>query len=381
VTLGPLALALVSASIPDPMSRPLAYLLAAAGVSAVLGVCWWVQSARPGKGWQTVFIVVLLGALFAEMLLDLYGPVRRFWSNDAIWSDTVSSAVVAGLIFMVWTYRAARAAQRRADGLSSIGLGAVVDHLVDVEMALGFLVFERPPVHQKGKHGPLEWLDRDVLADPDQAPEDPRRAPVTCPRPEDWRAHLVDESLRRLMVGMRNWTPLISTSDDGIEFLLRLSGLRQDLMILQACLTPRGDAHALPDAAASRSYEDDPATLLPALLQRLRALTYFAEIASGPRHGKPVLPPPPWQRRNAVLPDWDGTVPAEGPPAPLTTRAPNWLTRLPWLRPPALDVTVHNVMLHHEPRWLAGFSSEWVKLWQAVISEMDEETRRRQAVR
>ena len=100
----------------------------------------------------------------------------------------------------------------------------------------------------------------------------------------DWRLLLIDQCVRRLLSGMRDWTPLIGTSKNGVVALLAISELRKDLMELSV-LVEQG--HAGGDE------------LLVNLRQRLRVLAYFFEERSGARPHRPEilqsfypLPPP-----------------------------------------------------------------------------------------
>jgi hypothetical protein len=82
----------------------------------------------------------------------------------------------------------------------------------------------------------------------------------------EWRRELVDQCIRRLLVALRNWTPLIATSRNGTRVLVAIAELRKDLVELEARLREDG-----------RSIEP----LLLSLRARARLLAYFLELKSG----------------------------------------------------------------------------------------------------
>ena len=119
---------------------------------------------------------------------------------------------------------------------------------------------------------PLEWLrqHRDRLSRRARRPRPATRAPgrPPCPRPRaaDWRPLLIDQCIRRLLVVVRDWTPVISTSRNGTRVLVAIAELRKDLVELDAHL---GDDRQVVEA------------LLVSLRARARLLAYFLELKSG----------------------------------------------------------------------------------------------------
>ena len=76
----------------------------------------------------------------------------------------------------------------------------------------------------------------------------------------------MDQCIRRLLVAIRDWAPIITTSRNGTRVLVALAELRKDLVELDATLG-RDAAAALP--------------LLVSLRARARLLAYFLELKSG----------------------------------------------------------------------------------------------------
>jgi hypothetical protein len=170
-----------------------------------------------------------------------------------------------------------RAQERLDESVTAAGLGGIVDHLVDVEVGLALLSSATPPEDHGWPSGwrpgrPLEWLrqHRDRLfRDREPRDADPRTWPVALPDLEpgqDWRHLLVDQCIRRLLVAIRDWAPIITTSRNGTRVLVALAELRKDLVELDAALG-RDPAAALP--------------LLQSLRARARLLAYFLELKSG----------------------------------------------------------------------------------------------------
>lgn len=127
---------------------------------------------------------------------------------------------------------------------------------------------------------PLRWMRslHDCLARDETTGRptgiDPRYAVpdfnvITDPA-SSWRSDVIDQTSRRLLAAMRDWSTLIGRSDDGTTRLLILSEVRKDLMELSARLRPGKPAEPGSEATA----------LLVALRQRLRVLAYFCEELS-----------------------------------------------------------------------------------------------------
>jgi len=200
--------------------------------------------------------------------------INQFWGEHGVVSGTVHSILLLGVGLLSYEAGQLRTQERLDESITAAGLGGIVDHLVDTEVGLAFLSSPESPA----AHGwawapgrPLHWLrqGRERLhrhaAD---RTHDPRTWPATLPATSDpeWRRELVDQCIRRLLVALRDWTPLIATSRNGTRVLVAIAELRKDLYELDTYLRA-GPAGAEP--------------LLLSLRARTRLLAYFLELKSG----------------------------------------------------------------------------------------------------
>lgn len=179
-------------------------------------------------------------------------------------------------------------------GLSGAGAGGLVDHLVDAEVALALVTLPEPPeTVTSGWSGwaapgkPLRWLreSREAL---DGGSSDPRvMTPSSTQTIAPERAELVDQAIRRILAGMRDWTPLLGASSEGTAALLILSRVRSDLM----------NVHERIDRGGPQS-SDEAREAITDLRRRPRVLALtFEEWSGAPHFRKEVLTtmaPLPW---------------------------------------------------------------------------------------
>lgn len=196
--------------------------------------------------WVTTSLCVV-GWLF--MLLTDW-PLERldgFWSEHSVLASSISSILLVGVVFLLYE-RSEKARQAKLeDGISGAGAGGMVDHLVDLEVALSLLSVPVTPGEYAPDHWtawdapnkPLKWLREGRLeilgghGDQSLVPPDPRGLST----PSDvisvpWGAELIDQCIRRLLAAMRDWNSLLGSSTKGIHALLALSQVRTDLMKL-----------------------------------------------------------------------------------------------------------------------------------------------------
>jgi hypothetical protein len=126
---------------------------------------------------------------------------------------------------------------------------------------------------------PLQWLRHGRARLNRTATDrrgDPRTWPASFPATADpeWRAELIDQCIRRLLVALRDWTPLIGSSRNGTRVLVAIAELRKDLVELQARL---GDDREVVEG------------LLLSLRGRARLLAYFLELKSGADPHRPEV--------------------------------------------------------------------------------------------
>ena len=203
-------------------------------------------------------LVASLAALSAAILMGLIltdwplQDVTDFWERNSILTDTIFTLAIAGVVFFLYSYGEQQRQNKLSWGLSGSGAGGAVDSVIDIEVALSLLTRDQSPGELEssawadwdsaGK--PLRWLreDRSLLLD--GSVRDPRRVPVrTAVDRNDWVDGLLNQSIRRLLAAMREWSPLLGASDEGVAMLLVLSDIRVGLMRLQEHYSRDGDLH------------------------------------------------------------------------------------------------------------------------------------------
>lgn len=261
-----------------------ALLLVAVEVLVAIGV--WrladrVRNQRLTAGAATVLATGCAVLLMVQVATDWpltewpTPSINRFWDTHGVVSSTLTTVLLLGVGLLSYEAGQLRAQERLDESVTAAGLGGIVDHLVDVEVGLALLSSPTPP----DTHGwprwrtgrPLHWLrdHRDRLRR-DRPADDPRSAAPTISETDGaddgWRAAVIDQCIRRLLVAIRDWSPVITTSRNGTRVLVALAELRKDLVELEARLA------------------DDPRTaeaLLLSLRARARLLAYFLELKSG----------------------------------------------------------------------------------------------------
>jgi hypothetical protein len=161
--------------------------------------------------------------------------------------------------------------------VTSAGLSGMVDHLIDVDIAQSMITCRHVPNEFEAEGKPLRWIRpiREELqrgsyqaADDEQSPSSEQIEPAA------WRHDIVDQSVRRIIAGMRDWAALVAVSGDGRLVLKRFGEVRLALLQLQSELGSRNGG-----------WQDT--------LHRLRAhLQLFAvglERVSSPRHRRQGL--------------------------------------------------------------------------------------------
>jgi hypothetical protein len=200
--------------------------------------------------------------------------INEFWDEHSTVTGTLHSILLLGVGLLSYESGQLREQERLDESITAAGLGGIVDHLVDTEVGLAFLSSPQPP----DAHGwawapgkPLQWLrqGRERLhRDATDRSGDPRTWSVALPATGDpeWRKELVDQCIRRLLVALRDWTPIIATSRNGTRVLVAIAELRKDLVELEAHL---GEDREVVEP------------LLASLRARARLLAYFLELKSG----------------------------------------------------------------------------------------------------
>jgi len=239
------------------------------------GIVWLLREGHVPPRWVTVLSALCGVGLLLMLITDWpTNSLNLFWADHSVLAGIGSTLLLVGIPYLLWESSEAKQQERLAAGLSGAGLGGIVDHVVDTEVALALLSRSAPPedVGWDAPDKPLKWLRgmraklrRQSSGRPGES--DPRALPVYLPNAENgWRIELTDQALRRLLAAMRDWSPLIGRSNDGTTALIVLSEIRKDLMEL---------SHDLEEQRTTNAE-----TLIRILRQRLRILAYFFEDLS-----------------------------------------------------------------------------------------------------
>ena len=262
------------------------------GASVLLGLV--IMLAREGRirsRYLGALAVVCSIGLLAMLITDWPSEVlARFWADHSVVAGVLSTVLMLGIGFLVFEVRDVNAQEALDNSLTAAGFGGLVDHVVDVEVAMALVAAGSPPDHlwrrkRSKTDRPLRWLrtSRSQLARSTAggpAPTDPRsRIDSEWPlsgKAEPWRIELVNQCVRRLLAGIRDWAPVVGRSRSGVNALITFAELRNRLLEIETCLR-NGDF-----VAADELVRD--------VRRRCRVLAYTLEQSSGAKpHRAAVL--------------------------------------------------------------------------------------------
>lgn len=204
-----------------------------------LVVTYVVRQARRGLlGSRALVGLAGLSAVGLAAMTVTDWPVeslRQFWADHSVLTATLSTLLLLGAGFLAFEARDNLEQATLNESLTTGAFGGLVDHMLDVDLALCLLARPEPPDGFVADGRPLRWLRerRDALLVPE---DDPRCHPAVESGPmlhTDWRESVVDQSLRRLMAAVRDWAPLLTQTRDGTAVLVRIARLRPELLRLQ----------------------------------------------------------------------------------------------------------------------------------------------------
>jgi hypothetical protein len=259
-------------------------LLGLAILAVALAIAVVVFLAREGRISSRV-LQVMAGlcsvGLLAMLLTDWPSEVlAEFWADHSVVAGVLSTVLLVGIGFLVFEVRDVRQQEDLDRSLTAAGLGGLVDHVVDVEVAMALAFHDVPPdVNGWDKwdrqQRPLRWLregrHRLERADGEIGPEDPRRwgppGDLTLRGDTLWRRELIDQAVRRILAAIRDWAPVTGRSRNGVQALISLAEIRNDLMRL--------------DRAVGQGDRAGAATLVLSIRRRCRVLAHMFECASG----------------------------------------------------------------------------------------------------
>ena len=250
------------------METALAGLGLSAFAALALGVAHFSRQGRIPT-WSLVPLALGCAVALIAMTLSDWPNERLagFWAAHSVLSATLSTLLLVGAGYLAFEARENHEQEALTASLAYGAFGGCVDHVIDIDVALSLVRREEEP-RDRGEGKPLRWLraDRDHLFGSDPRKNEGTTIAVTSDA--TWRLAIVDECVRRLMGGMRDWAPLLSQTRDGMAVLARIAGLRNRLLEL---------ADALDRPAPAK----DAAEVLSRIQHECRLLALGLELGSG----------------------------------------------------------------------------------------------------
>lgn len=182
-------------------------------------------------------------ALFIVVnLSDWPGTVlAQFWADHAILAATASTLPLLGVGYFAFEAHDQVAQSHLDTKVAATGRGGVVNHLIDIDVALSLLTWQPSEIKRRWPgYGTdarsLTWLreGRDLLGREEGGgilTTDPRRQSIS----DDflagrWHRDLITECVRRVMTGIKEWGPVLGQSSDGQQDLVSLGEVRLTLL-------------------------------------------------------------------------------------------------------------------------------------------------------
>lgn len=209
-----------------------------------------IRLGRVNRRWLVVLAVACGGGLLVMLLTDWpSGVLSKFWADHSVLSAVLSSLLLVGVGFLAFEVHDTRVQSELDENVTAAGMGGIVDHVVDIEVALALVEAPKPPDPvQWGDWSadgrPLRWLrDRHELLNRAEAggpsPTDPRHQEPPgqlADGAESWRTDLLDQCVRRVIAALRDWAPVLGKSRNGQAALVDFGKLRNELLKVQAAL-------------------------------------------------------------------------------------------------------------------------------------------------
>jgi hypothetical protein len=242
-----------------------------------------------------VGLSALSGILLIAMVLTDWPSeqLNQFWADHSIFASVLSTVLLVSLGYLA--FEAGEAAEQ-ADlnrSVTSAGLSGLVDHLVDVDIALSMLADNTAPADLNTVGRPLRWIReiregsqaKSTMGDAGLRLRSDLPMQAVTLAAADWRIQLIDQSIRRIIGAMRDWAALIAVSDDGRAVLMRFGQVRLDLLELQDHIRKGQPVVAQADMARLRMYLH----LFALALERISSPDFLRPgIVAIPANGSPT---------------------------------------------------------------------------------------------
>lgn len=225
-----------------------------------------IQFGRLGRRWL-IALAAACGLSLLVMLVSDWplGVLSKFWADHSVLSATLSTVLFVGVGVLAFEAHDARVQADLDESVTAAGMGGIVDHVIDVEVALALASAPLEPDTavwgdwaEPGR--PLRWLraTRNLLeASETGGPSstDPRGLSAAenlhC-ADIDWRGELLDQAVRRVIGGLRDWAAVVGRSRNGQHALVQLGKLRIRLLNAQSALCAGKFDPALQEMTALR---------------------------------------------------------------------------------------------------------------------------------
>jgi hypothetical protein len=216
-------------------------LLGGLAVVVAAGLYYYAVRSARRHVWSTRVLAILStlsGVVLIAMVLTDWPSeeLAHFWADHSIFAAVVSSLLMVSVGYLAFEAGESAKQTELSRSVTSAGLSGFVDHLVDVDIALAMLTNERAPAELDTEGRPLRWMRpiRERLQAGGPNPLAPSSVgAASAEQPLRWRQVIVDQCIRRIIVGMRDWAALVGVSEDGRLALIHLGRFRLALVDVQ----------------------------------------------------------------------------------------------------------------------------------------------------